>query len=374
MNTNVDMTKTYEDVERIAFLTRSHIGDLLLMTPAIRAVREAYPKARVSVVVRSGSEDVFARSPDVDAVVTFDFQLLQRLRGLRRLREELVVIRKVRKERPDMALCFYPEDRTALWAFLSGARYRVGPRHQPFHFLLNVKVDARPAQSDTREYFLDIARAAGGVPRFRATTFDVSKEAAGWAEDFLIEHKLKGKPFLIGIHPGASAGAKIWPPEKYLAIIGELSKEPNIGVLLFQGPSDVEIVSYISSNVPGSTVVADTRKSLDRLAALMERCQLCITNDSGPRHLAASLGTPTLGLFRKNYASIWRVYDQDKRHSILESNKLCPHCPPEKCMDKIPPGEVYGSYCLREISPAEVLQKVKEIITARLKAEKSSSD
>lgn len=356
------MRKSFKDIERIVFLTRSHLGDLLLMTPAIHAVRERYPQARISILVEDGCREVFALNTDVDELLTFNVHALRQSKGMNKLWEELKVIRMLRRRKFDLAICFYPEDRTAVWAFLSGARYRVGPSRQPFRFLLNVKVNASERTAGVREYFLDIVRSVGAVSSSLQMRFTMSADAEAWVERFLRSHSLVEKKVLIGIHPGASGNYKIWPPESFASVLKELGKEENIGLLLFQGPGDGEIVRQITSRLDDPPVVAETSSSLHHLAALLKRCRLCIVADAGPRHLAASVGTRTLALFRRSHAAAWRIYGKEEGQIILESSKLCLHCPADRCGDKIPAGEVFGAYCLREISVGEVLVNVREIL------------
>ncbi len=356
------MKKSFKDIERIIFLTRSHMGDLLLMTPAIHAARERYPQAKISILLEVGCRDVFSRNLDVDEILTFDVHALRGSKGINKLGEELKIIRMLRRQKCDLAVCFYPEDRTAVWAFLSGARHRVGPSRQRFRFMLNVQVNASESTAGVREYFLDTVRAIGAVPSTLQTRFIVSADAEAWAESFLRSHSLVEKEILIGIHPGASGNYKIWPPENFASILKELGKEENIGLLLFQGPGDSEIVRQIIPRLDCPPVVAETSSSLEQLAALLMRCRLCVVADAGPRHVAASVGTRTLALFRRNHAAAWRIYSEEEGQMILEGNRLCPQCPPEKCGDKIPAGEVFGAYCLREISVGEVLVSVREIL------------
>jgi ADP-heptose:LPS heptosyltransferase len=356
------MTGTLANIERIIFLTRSSLGDLLLMTPAIRAVRESYPFARISILIKQEFREVFEHNSDVDEILTFESRALREVGGWRRLREELRIFQVLRKGRFDVAVAFYPEDRTAWWSVLSGARYRVGPRRQPFHFLLNIKVDAGEKKAGVRAYFLETVRAISAQTLSQQTSFRPTCDEEAWAEMFVQSHGLDEGKMLIGVHPGASGRYKVWPPENFAAVLQELREEENMKVLLFQGPDDDEVIRQITARMNPPPIVAKTSSRLGQLAALMERCQLCIVADSGPRHLAASVGARTLALFRRNHSAAWRIYSEEEGHFILENTELCPHCPAARCADKIPVHEVYGAYCLRKISVGEVLSKVREIL------------
>jgi len=355
------MTRKPSKIERIIFLTRSGLGDLLLMTPAIRAVRESYPLARISILIKQELREVFEHNSDVDEILTFDSQALRETTGWRRLREELRSLRLLRSGGFDVAIAFYPEDRTAWWAYLSGARHCVGQRRQPFHFLFNIKVDGYEKKAGVREYFLETVRAINAETASRQTTFHLSHEEQSWARDFILSHGLDDANMLIGVHPGASERYKIWPPENLAAVIDELRRGGDTKVLLLQGPDDEEIIREITVRMNPTPIVASTGTKLGRLAALMKLCRLCIVADSGPRHLAAAIGTPTIAIFRKTHAPAWGIYGKEGGHVVVESELPCPHCPAEKCGDKIPGGKGFGAYCLRFIPVDAVLSKVREM-------------
>jgi heptosyltransferase-2 len=356
------MSRTLTNIGRIIFLTRSGLGDLLLMTPAVRAVRESYPSARISILIKQEFREVFEHNSDVDETLSFDSRALRGATGWERLREERRNLLQLRRGRFDVAIAFYPEDRTAWWAFLSGARYRVGQRRQPFHFLLNVKVDGDEKKAGVREYFLETVRAINAETSSRQTTFHLSQEEESWARGFIQSHSLDGVKTLIGVHPGASAKYKIWPLENFASVIEELRRRQNTKVLLLQGPDDDEVIQEIIDRMSPAPIVARTGTKLGHMAALMKMCRLCIVADSGPRHLAAAIGTPTLALFRRNHSAAWRIYTEEEGHCILESADPCLHCPAGRCADKIPTDQIYGAYCLHKISVDEVLSKVREIL------------
>ncbi|MGA9364952.1 MAG: glycosyltransferase family 9 protein [Bacteroidota bacterium] len=340
------------------------------MTPAIRAVRESYPLARISILIKQEFREVFEHNSDVDEILTFDSRALRGKGGWGRLWEELHNFRMLRRGRFDVAVTFYPEDRTAWWAFLCGARYRVGQRSQPFHFLFNVKVDAEEKKAGVREYFLETVRAINAETSSRQTTFRLSHEEESWARMFIQSHGLDDAKLLIGIHPGASGRYKIWPPENFAAVIEELRREKNTKVLLLQGPDDEEVVRQIAARTNPPPVVARTGARLGHLAALMKLCRLCIVADSGPRHLAAAIGTPTIAIFRKTHAPAWGIYGKEEGHVVIESDQPCPHCPAEKCGDKIPGSQRFGAYCLHSIPVDTVLSKVRQMTNQLTTGEK----
>jgi heptosyltransferase-2 len=355
------MTRKPSKIERIIFLTRSGLGDLLLMTPAIRAVRESYPFARISILIKQELREVFEHNGDVDEILTLNSRALHETTGWKRLREEVRILRLLKRGRFDLAIAFYPEDRTAWWAFLCGARHRVGQRSQPFRFLFNIRVDGDEKKAGVREYFLETVHAINAEVSSRQTIFRLGQEEEEWARKFIHSNGLDGAKLLIGVHPGASGRYKIWPPENFASVVQELRRREGTKVLLLQGPDDEEVIRQITDRTNPPPIVARTGARLGRLAALMKLCRLCIVSDSGPRHLAVAIGTPTIAIFRKTHAPAWGIYGKEGGHVVVESELPCPHCPAEKCGDKIPGGKGFGAYCLRFIPVDAVLSKVREM-------------
>jgi ADP-heptose:LPS heptosyltransferase len=222
-------------------------------------------------------------------------------------------------------------------------------------------VDGGEKKSGVREYFLETVRAINAQTSSRQTTFRLRHEEESWARLFIQSQGLDDAKPLIGVHPGASGRYKIWPPENFASVIEELRKREGTKVLLLQGPDDEEVIRQITDRTNPPPIVARTGARLGHLAALMKLCRLCIVSDSGPRHLAGAVGTPTIAIFRKTHAPAWGIYGKEGGHVVVESELPCPHCPAEKCGDKIPGGERFGTYCLHFIPVDAVLSKVREL-------------
>ncbi|MDZ7345053.1 MAG: hypothetical protein ONA90_11140, partial [candidate division KSB1 bacterium] len=103
-------------------------------------------------------------------------------------------------------------------------------------------------------------------------------------------------------------------------------------------------------------------QSVARFAAILQRCTLCISNDSGPRHLAVAVGTPSVAFMRRGQDRQWKIYHDARVSIVLQSNEPCPECRDGICRDLIPPGEKYGAYCMRRISVEQALGAVARFI------------
>jgi len=371
--------------QKILFISEGQLGDLLLLTPALRATKRAFSSARVSVLIverrkapiprsshapiSKGSpsqiNSVLATNPNVDELLIVDRDALRSRSGLGRLKAELDVVRALRKENFDVAICMFPEDRFVLWAFASGAKIRVGQRDQPLHWLLTHKPDLRKDARGVLEYYCELVRAIGVTVESRETEFQISERGKRWAQDFLLRQSIETSNQLVAIHPGATGNYKIWPPESYARLIDRLQSEADVTVVLCSGSQDGEVVDAIKRCLQTHVLEAITTDDVEKLGALLQRCSLCVSNDSGPRHLAAALGVPSLAFLRQYHDREWKVYPEDDNHATLQGTERCPACPSGVCLDRIPERERFGSYCMRMIGVEEAFTRIRQLLNKR---------
>jgi len=367
---------------RVLFISEGQLGDLLLMTPALRAVKRTFPQATQSVLIldrrvaqpsgraalhqaslfRSGSDTVLATNPHVADVTVIDREAFRSLPLLQRLSAELRAIRFIRSRKYDTVICTFPEDRFAVWAFLSGARVRVGQKDQPLARLLTHSPDVRKDAKGVLEYYCDLVRTIDAHPDSSGTEYHLPQEAERWAADHMRSLGLDRAATLVAVHPGATGDYKIWPPERYAAVIDALDGVPDLRTALFCGGPDEAVVTEIGLRTARPPTILRTTGNLAHFAGLLRRCSLLISNDSGPRHLAAALGIPTVALFRRHHDREWKVYPDSPTCVTLKGNDPCPSCPEGACLDRVPEGERFGAYCLRMIEAEEVLGAVRGIL------------
>ena len=125
--------------------------------------------------------------------------------------------------------------------------------------------------------------------------------------------------------------------------------------------SHIGILSEIKKHIKTKLVYLDDSGSIDRFAAILKRSDLCLSNDSGPRHLAIAVGTPTISIMsRKNHMS-WKIYN-DEKNIVFQGKQSCEKCSENDCRDIIPGKETFGAECIRTIGVDEVMQQVKAIL------------
>jgi heptosyltransferase-3 len=356
----------------ILLITEGQVGDLLLLTPAIRALSESYPFARITLLIverrDTGSargiqgellgpakDTILSTNPRVHHIYSVRRDYLRMLSGARRLGAERRIIRFVREKRYDTVICTFPEDRFALWAFASGARVRVGERRQGLGWVFTHTPDVRKEDRGVLEYYRSLVRTVGAVPDNAGPEYHIRPDAEEWAQGFLQDHGLLPGAY-VAVHPGATGDYKIWPPERYAALIDRITDETSLPAVLCTGPQDGDVYARVRESLRSAVVPLNTAGRIDRLAAVLAHAALVISNDSGPRHLSIAVGTPSLAFFRRHHDREWGVYPESATVRTLKSTIDCPLCPAGICHDRTTDGQRYGAACMMDISVETALK------------------
>lgn len=275
------------EAERLTIVCPTWIGDTCMATPVLRAIREHCPAAHVTLAIRPAIAALLAGATWADEIRTIDMRgVLGPWRAGRALRAG----------RPDAVLLLPNSLRSALAARLTGAPCRVGYARDHRAPLLTVAIPApdRSVPVPTVDYYVDLACAALGVE-----SIDRTLELAVTAEEQAeADRALDGvpTPFVV-LNPGANKPAKRWPPARFAAVADALASR-GLAAVVSGGPGESDIRRAVIDAATTAIVDVSARgASLGALKAVLARAALLVTNDTGPRHMAAALGTPAVALF-----------------------------------------------------------------------------
>jgi len=364
------------DIRSIVVFKQRNIGDVLLSTPAIRALRRAWPSARIAVAVNSGTEAMLSGNPDVDRVIAFD-RPAREAGGLRRLKAEARFLREIREGRPDLAVQLTEGDRGAILAFLSGARFRAGvaPARSGFAGKERLFTHLCPPPSRYRHAVLrdlDVLGAAGIPPAEPDLRFAFSDADRARAAAALLEAGVPaGAPYAV-LQPGSRWKFKCWTDAGNAALIAHLSGQ-GVYPVLTSGPDPEEVAQVervrAEASVPSASLAG--RLSMQELGALIASARLYVGVDSAPMHLAAAVGTPTVALFGPTGAFNWAPWEgidwgyseENKagtrfagRHAVVQKAFHCCPCGKDGC------GGTKKSRCMDELSIDEVIPVVDRVL------------
>lgn len=291
----------------ILVVRTDRIGDVVLTTAAVRALRKNYPDARIAMMVAPGTRELVEGNPDLDEVIIHDrnvpFSLLKQVFNLRR-------------KKFDWAIIFHTKRWTNMFCFLAGIPRRTGYCNEKFGFLLTDRVvdDREAGIKHEAEYCLDILNSIG-VPAplsERQCVLPVKKECDDWAQKWSEDNHFKLKDLII-VNSSASDPGRQWPAERFAKII-EMLQARNIGPIAVIGTKNdlaaTKVMSLVRST--DSVKVFDLRgkTSMSQLIALMRKSRMLISNDTGPVHIAAALNKPVVSIFTRDEPGInperWR--------------------------------------------------------------------
>ena len=317
-----------------------------MSTAAIRAIKQSFPESVITLLVRSEYKDVLLGNKYIDGIITYDLSI-KKMRGWEKLKTEFRFVKYLRSKKFDAVISLQAGDRYVFWSFFSGAKVRVAPIENNFGFLLTTKAKVFEEKISYLDYYLKIVEAIGAEIATKELDFTPDEKHRNWVEEFLFTKEISPQDKIIGIHPGASEPTKMWPIENYLQLVDIISKDVNTKVILFLGPMEKK-KSIFNDVLKNKVVVADTSESIQHLAWLLSKCGLLICNDSGARHLAAALKTPTITLFPDDKIIPWKFYtEEEKQFFILGKRNI--NNPDKPFLDSI--------------TVEDVFHKVKEILS-----------
>ncbi len=373
-----------EDYKNILIISEGQLGDLLLLTPTIKALKKKFPNVGLDLliiarnsnnlpeksialnerVIIHNNDFVLSGNNNINNIYVVPHFVLKNLPLLKKIKSEFDIVRFIRKKKYDVVLNAFPHDRFIIWSFLSGAKIRVGERKNILSVLLTDKLEINKENEGVLIYYTKLLQPFNiNVTEF-STEFFINEKTENWLNRLIKKYKINSGEKIVTIHPGASGNYKIWPPEKFGALIKKLELQ-NVQVILCGGESDKLIINEIKKYNSINPFVIFLDYDLNKLAALFKLSSLCITNDSGPRHLAVAVGTKSLAIFRKYHTNAWKIYPEGEKISIVVSDKKCSVCPVNECKDLIPENTMFGSYCISEISVDTVFEKAMKMINFR---------
>ncbi|MDP2940847.1 MAG: lipopolysaccharide heptosyltransferase II [Candidatus Omnitrophota bacterium] len=340
------------DFKRILIVRTDRIGDVLLSTPVIKALREAYPFAYIAMMVSPYAKDIVEGNPYLDEVIIYDKDGKHRS-----LRRSWKFACNLKKKKFDLALVLHPTNRVHLMVFLAAIPRRIGYGRK-LGFLLTERLEHKKQRGEKHEleYNLDLARHLGIQPQDKNLFMPLKEDAEKWAEEFLREQGIKAGDKLLAIHPGASCPSKIWLPERFAEAADKLSRKFGFKVFIIAGPKDIEKAKAVAEKMLTPAVNLAGRTSVAQLASLLKRCRLFISNDSGPVHIASAVGVPVISIFGRNQKGLsplrWGpVGEKDK---ALHQEVGCIECLAHNCLKEFA--------CLKAITVDDVLKAADEML------------
>ncbi len=312
--------KTLSTPKRILVVRLDRIGDVVLTTPVIQHLREAYPQACIAMMVRPVCRELLEGNPALNDVIDYDkdgahhgwLSTIRFARGLRRYRF-------------DTAIVVHPTRRSHWIVWLVGIPRRIGYDRKD-GWLLTHRLPHRKQEGERHEaeYAMELLQVLGLASSGPLRPFvPVASQRRQEVDQWLAQHGIAAGQMLVAIHPSASCISKRWMPERFAQVADQLIETHNVHVVLIAGSGDdARNAEAVEGAMRHRPINVAGQLSLGELAALLSRCRLLISNDSGPVHVAAAVGTPVVALFGRAQPGInaarWRPLGP--RHIVLDKS------------------------------------------------------
>jgi heptosyltransferase-2 len=340
---------------RILVIRPDRIGDVTLATPVIRALRQTFPDAYLAALVRPATEPVLRRSPHLDDILIDDWELSHA--GRKGFFDRLGMLRR---HRFDTALMMLPTERHAWMTFLAGIRTRIGVGTKLYQIITLASSVSRRKYIPLRheaDYCMDLARAIGVKSDDLRTEVFLSEEEKETAVNRLREAGYRPGTPLISVHPESGHSAPNWGPAIYLDLVMKLlAGFPNAQVLVNVTPGSNSMRALFEPLREQGLIFPDGSKDLRMLMGLLAEAQVAVSASTGPMHLAAALGTPTVSLFCPLPACSPKLWGPQGNRSLI----ILP--PDDYCRTRCP-GDPHICTFEDGIDPSAVLNAVGEIVS-----------
>jgi len=287
------------DPLNILVIDFGQLGDVVMSLPALRAIRARFPYAQITVAVGKPGGELIHLSGYANDILEVDRVSLRDGPKLISIGRILKFVSRVRKLKFDFVIDLHSLYETNLLGFLSGAPHRLYARrpNRSLDFLANF--EPRPGREVKNAHlvdrYLDILKPLGiqNPPRTPALKTNAAADFA--VEALLKKEKAQSRELLVGLFPGAGHKGRIWPLEKFAELADHLIRNDRVRVIVFAGPEERGMVPQMRTLFPPATIFFD-RLSISQLASAQARLTLFISNDTGPAHIAAAVGTPVIVL------------------------------------------------------------------------------
>lgn len=336
-----------QENKKILIFNVNWLGDVLFSTAAIRNIRRNFPDSFIACIIPSRCYPVLKGNPNLDEIIIFDEK--DRHKGIL---ARFDFVRSLKARGFDIAFLLHRSFSRALICRLAGIPKRIGHYTRKRSFLLTQKIMPPLRDSLHRiDYYLDIIEKAGLKIEDRYTEFYISGEDIKFIQEFLSKNSVSNKDFLVVINPGGNWLSKRWPKEYWAELADKLIERFGAKVVVTGGHNDISLAAQIKEGMKFRPIIACGVFNLKQLGALAKEASIFITADTGPLHIANSVGAKKIiAIFGPTSPKVTGPYPL-KNVVILQKNVGCViPCYGVKCKD---------NRCMKAVTPEDVLKTIK---------------
>jgi predicted lipopolysaccharide heptosyltransferase III len=285
-------------MQRILIIKLRYIGDVLLATPTVRAIKAARPDVRVTMMVNRGTEDVLSGNQDLDEIVVLD-------KGSLAAQSRLIA--SLRSQRFDTVIDLTDGDRSAFLSWVSGASVRIGfnDDHRWRGRYYTHVVQPVPGMQHRIDRDLEALKPLNIQAGSKDPQLQLTQEEMKGADQLLDQLGVQRSQSIVVLQPGARYWFKAWPPERFAELADQLTSQYGCQVLIGGSSQDIDLAQQIRQMAKSSLIVMAGRTTIKQFAAIAKKAALFVGNDSGAMHIASAVGIPVVALFGPSSLREW---------------------------------------------------------------------
>ena len=357
----MDRAHEWRQAAKILCIRLDALGDVLMTTPALRAIKETNPESQLTLLTSSAGEKIAHLIPEIGKIVVYESPWMKASALRTDASPDFQMISQLRAARFDAAVIFTVFSQNplpaAMMAYMANIPLRLAHcRENPYQLLTDWVLESDDfGQAQIRHEVqrqLDLVSAVGFTTVNQRLSLEVPVKAHGIALQFLDKAGLDiHRPWLV-VHPGASAASRRYPAEYFAKVAQQLTRVHGFQVLFTGAESEVELVESIRKRIEGASFSAAGCLRLDDFCALIALAPLLITNNTGPAHIAAAVGTPVVDLYALTNPqhTPWQV-----PHRLVYHDVPCKFCYKSIC-------PMQHHNCLRLVTPESVVSAALSLL------------
>ena len=337
------------ETKDILIIKFSALGDVILSTPSLRAVRKKFPKARICCLTGKASKTIMQNCPYVDDLIVYDNEKHKGLKGLWKLAKEL------RRHNFDIVIDLQNNRKSHVLSFLSLSLLRCGYDNSKLSFLMNKTIKLSPIDMLPVQQQFRLLESLEINPDGDKLELWPSKDDDSYAAKLIDSFWVGKKERLVGINLSASQRwlTKCWPLKNFAQLCDEFAKK-NTRVIITGTKEDLATAKELSSMTKSKPLIATGKTNIMQLASVIKRLHAFITADSAPLHIAAAMETPFIALFGPTSPA--RHMPPAKKCVVIKKDLECSPCYKPKCNN---------CRCMLDISVQEVLDATERLINSK---------
>ncbi len=349
----------WDQAENVLCVRLDALGDVLLTTPAFRALKQSSPGRRLTLLTSPAGAELAGLIPEIDAVLVYDAPWMKATAPRANSRPDLEMVERLRRGRFDAAAIFTVFSQNplpaALLCFLSDIPLRLAHCHEnPYQLLTHWVPDPEPTRLIRHEVRrqLDLVATVGCRTDDEHLSMRVAAAASHRVGTLLDDLGVdRSRPWLV-LHCGASAASRRYPPEQFARVARLLTRRMGYAIVFTGSASERPLVEQIRALMRAPSHSLAGRLNLEELAALLASAPLLLANNTGPVHIAAAVGTPVVDLYALTNPqhTPWAVPSR-----VLSHDVPCKNCYKSVC----PEGH---HACLRLVTPESIAAAVSELM------------